>query len=138
MRELAAQSLITRAVKDHGGVAFKMANRFLVGVPDLFIQLPGCTSSLWEVKMNKTKFGMKEFFEVDLTKPQENFLRDLIRAGGNCGTISFLQDTHVLYMSVQPGPVRKFSRNWYTALDKGKREEIIVDALYRTIREVWK
>lgn len=136
MRELHLQSLVIKAVKDHGGVAFKMANRFLIGVPDLFIQLPGCSSTLWEVKLTKTKFGVRNSVLVNLTKAQENFLRDVIRAGGSGGVMSFIQDRHTLYFSAQSGPVRHFGTNLYTLLEKGKREEIIVDTLLRRWRGV--
>lgn len=138
MRELQAQSLVVKAVREHGGVAFKMANRFLVGVSDLFVQLPGCPSALWEVKLNKMKWGSKDTIVLDLTTMQENFLRDLIKAGGKGGVISFVQDAHDLYFTVQPGPMRNFYEHFYTKLDRGRREQKIVECLYAVSRHNWR
>lgn len=138
MRELHLQSLVVKAVREHGGVAFKMANRFLVGVSDLFVQLPGCPSALWEVKLNKMKWGSKDIVVADLTNPQIKFLRDLIKAGGKGGVISFVQDVHDLYFAAQPTAMCNFYTHFYTKLDRGHREQKIVECLYAVSRHNWR
>lgn len=89
MNELNFQAKVKLAVKEMGGVCFKMSNRFIAGVPDLLIQLPGYPTSLWEVKYVKWLSSFDVTFKA--TALQKMFLRDFMNAGGLGGIISFIQ-----------------------------------------------
>lgn len=134
MRELQAQSLVVKAVNERGGKAFKMSNRFLVGVVDLFVQMQRCPTYVYEVKLNKTKFN-KDAIKVDLTKPQEKFIRGCIEAGGRAGTISFVQDGHDLWFAALQGAHVVVPRGSYTLLERGHREQRIYELLYKVERD---
>lgn len=136
MRELQAQSLVVKAVNGRGGKAFKMANRFLVGVVDLFVQMPGCPTYVWEVKLNKR--SLKTDVPIDLTAPQEKFLRDVIKAGGKGGVISFVQDGNELWFAAVAAPMRSIIPSLYRNLQRGNRENQIVDTLYSVSHAHWR
>lgn len=138
MRELQAQSLVVKAVREHGGVAFKMANRFLVGVSDLFVQLPRCHTYLWEAKLLKAKFDPDEIYDVTVTPKQRHFICDVLKAGGRAGTMSFIQDQHDLYFSLVEGASTCISAALYTKLDRGRREQKIIECLYAVSRYNWR
>lgn len=138
MRELQAQSLVVKAVREHGGVAFKMANRFLVGVSDLFVQLPGCYTYLWEAKLLKTKFDLDETYDVTVTPKQRNFICDVMKAGGHAGTMSFIQDRHDLYFAVVDGASMCIHAVAYVKLERGNRENRIVECLYAMSHYNWR
>lgn len=138
MRELQAQSLVVKAVKEHGGVAFKMANRFLVGVSDLFVQLPGCHSYLWEVKLAKGHPNSQANMVVNVTSMQAKFIEDVNKSGGKAGVISFVQNKHDMYFAAIRGVPRYFPALSYKQLGRGTREKDIVDYLYAVSHVNWK
>lgn len=53
MIETQLQKEIVDVVRARGGFAFKMAHRFTVGVPDLFVKLPDQLPFFVEVKLNR-------------------------------------------------------------------------------------
>lgn len=93
MIETECQQLIVRAAKEAGGEALKLNNRFLVGVADLLVKIPGCHPEWLEAKLSK--FSVKTLahghtWELDVTKKQKDFLRDWDRAGMRTGVASFV------------------------------------------------
>lgn len=91
MNELGYQKLIIDVVRDAGGAAFKLSNRFLIGVPDLLVKLPRCEAALLEVKLNP--FPKKSpTIRLAVTRPQELFLQKFRKAGMITGYVSILRD----------------------------------------------
>lgn len=124
MKELEAQSLVIDAVRSSGGFAFKMSNRFLIGIPDLLMQLPDFGTSLWEVKI--ADYPLAGYWaRVYPTVKQQQKLREYEKAGGFCGVISFLRAKD-LHIAIMPGfREGEVALSNYTALKRGKREETI-------------
>ena len=91
--ELDIQAHLVKAANAEGMHAFKSNNRFLVGVADLSIthtvkspygKVCFQGTSYIEVKYVKTP-SKKGVYQVGLTVPQRNFLRDNNQAGGCSG-----------------------------------------------------
>ena len=139
MKELDCQKLVVDAVREGGGFAFKMSNRFLVGIPDLFIHSPEYGTSLWEVKLRDAPKDMGGWC-VYITAKQDQKLREYTKAGGFCGVISFVEGSDVR-MAVFPYSTWSYSdqfvkRGWtagsaYTVLPRGKREQTIRELLVK-------
>lgn len=96
MKEVDAQKLVIDAVKSAGGHGHKLSNRFLVGVVDLLIKLPGQPAMLAEVKLEKRSSFKGQtsdsvYFTPDVTALQWKFLKDYHDAGMTCGLISFVE-----------------------------------------------
>ena len=91
MREVDIQSQMVRDVGRDGGFAYKASNRFLIGVPDLFIQMPGFPSCQIEVK-KLDKYPKSGVIPVDLTAHQRNHLCRLQEAGGYGGWLVAVKD----------------------------------------------
>lgn len=108
MREVDCQSKVIKAVRDAGGAAHKLSNRFLVGVPDLLCQLPTYAAFLLEVKLDKRT---KVFSPVrpDVTPLQFKFLSEYNRAGMATGVLSFVQINRELW----------FYLRWLPAYERG-------------------
>lgn len=144
MSELALQSLVVDAVRGVDGFGFKLANKFLIGIPDLLLCLPGQAIGLWEVKLNDRPKKSNDI-TLDLSLLQQRTLSNCTDAGGYCGVISFVQsvtreisvnaflyktlryeDDHLSKHIVDIGS--------HVTLERGHREEIIVDVLNRMWR----
>lgn len=123
MNELQAQSLVVKAVRDDGGYAFKLAHKFLIGIPDLLIQIPGHGTSLWEVKLARKT--LLSDTALNLTAKQLKALRDFTKAGGTAGVISFLQTPRVLYIGVSTRFFLEMPVTQYRTLDRGQREIMV-------------
>lgn len=92
MIETEMQKLVVDAVIEGGGRALKFNNRFLIGVCDLFLKLPGHQPMLLEAK--KIDLSAKTFdhtWNVGATKKQQDFLRNWHEAGMLTGVVSFIQ-----------------------------------------------
>ena len=100
MNELDAQRLICKSAVSGGGFAFKMSNRFLVGVPDLLVKIPQYPTMLIEVKLDKSK--VKDPIDVEVTPTQGGYLRRARAAGMVTGVASFLQRTSRLCLCIVP------------------------------------
>lgn len=136
--ELRLQSLVVRAVNSHGGFAFKLSNRFLVGVPDLLIHLPNTGTGIWEVK--SCEMGkLREQFTLKVTPLQDKFLRVMSKAGGTCGVISFIEIGRDVFMAAYQYDIiaykdaflKKFvvSGKSHKVLPRGRREKTIVSIM---------
>jgi hypothetical protein len=111
MREVDVQTYVVNAVKEGGGAAKKLANRFLVGVVDLLIKLPGQPAMLMEVKLEQ-RAQMTRRTQYPLmpavTVPQFHMLAEYHRAGMLCGVMSFVEEARKgkrglwLYVSMLP------------------------------------
>jgi len=146
--ELAFQTLTVKSVREADGFAFKLTNKFLVGVPDLFIHLPPFGTGIWEVK-KATYRNMDTWFEEKLNRQikvalsglQNKFLRDFTNRGGMGGVISFVEGRRDDYMAAFPYEVISYGDSTlprfvtsslaYSKLERGHRERIIVDVLER-------
>lgn len=95
MIETQCQQLIITAVKEIGGRGLKLSNRFLVGVCDLLVQMPGYPAFILEAKLHNLSaksLGKGHLIEdVGCTKLQRDFLRDWHDAGMLTGVASFIQ-----------------------------------------------
>lgn len=86
IKETDLQTELKNAVIDAGGYAYKQSNRFLVGVLDLFVQLPPRPTVILEVKYEKSprKDGR---VKVDLSPHQIRNMNAINKAGGIAGWI---------------------------------------------------
>lgn len=85
MREVDIQAeMVANGKKLPGCWAFKMSNRFLVGVPDLFLQLYGLPTALVEVKY-LPKMPRSEIVQFSLSIHQKRCIAGINRAGGCAG-----------------------------------------------------
>lgn len=84
-KEIDVQSKLMHAANDLGGHAFKSNNRFLIGVPDLSVQLPGLAHCFIEVKYMRNGFIREKEAPLDLTPHQRRFIVDHVEAGGCAG-----------------------------------------------------
>lgn len=95
MNELAMQALVVKTVNDAGGFAMKLSHRFLVGVPDTLVKLPGFVAAgLLEVKRHDlSPMGVRAnmSFKLDVTIAQRRYLRDAAQADMPSGVMSFIQ-----------------------------------------------
>lgn len=138
MNELQLQRLVIQAAKSVGGTGWKLSNKFLVGVPDLLICLPGQPISIWEAKLNDKPLVVTEV-TLKLTPLQEKTLSDLDNAGGFCGVISFLRTTGEIemnaylyrYLRYEDAFIKKHRVNIesHLKLRRGSREPTIVKIL---------
>lgn len=88
MSELQMQRLIIEDVKKCGGFAFKMSNRFMVGVPDLYIATPRHWPVLVECKFVKELPKRKTTSVLlNLTPKQRHFIRQTQYGGGYSGWV---------------------------------------------------
>lgn len=93
MNELQAQSLVIQSVRNAGGAANKLSNRFMIGVADLLVKLPVYPALLVEVKLQRVGRTTKDAhqFELDVTVPQRKFLLDYHKAGMHTCVLSFVE-----------------------------------------------
>lgn len=137
MNELQFQTLIVDAVRSVGGFSHKMANRFLVGVPDLLAKLPKLTATFWEVKIANAPVRNTRV-KLDATAPQLKWLRDYYDAGGTCGIIGGLRCSDGLYICADridkfEGDDLYFDVARYIKLPRGEREVVIVNEITRAV-----
>ncbi len=90
-RELDNQKWVIEAVQSVGGFGHKMNNRFMVGVPDLYIKLPKFQGSFFECKVAPLPKRENTPITLKVTPLQERFLRRAQRAGTDAGVISFVE-----------------------------------------------
>lgn len=96
MKETDLQSKCLTAMREMGGFAQKMSNRFLIGVPDLMFKLPRYSTSFWEVKRRPTAHQ-----NPDPSPKQKLWLRDYTRAGGFCGVINFISKDNEMAFAIK-------------------------------------
>lgn len=90
IKEVDVQSIIIDAVEANGGKGTKLSNRFLVGVADLLIKLPGVPLAVIEVKLEHLpkRFNGEHEWKLAVTKPQEEFLLGYHEAGARALVLS--------------------------------------------------
>lgn len=102
MKETDLQLRVVKTVRAHGGMAHKMAHKFLGGVPDTLVKLRECPAGVIEVKLNKlarsTIVGGSHSFVLDVTAQQWAYLNQYHKAGMVTGVFSFLTDGRELWM----------------------------------------
>lgn len=93
MKETDYQKFVLDIVREAAGAGHKLSNRFLVGVSDLLIKLPGREAALIEVKLAKFHPATKPDHEFDLgvTVLQREFLKKYHEAGMRAGVLSFVE-----------------------------------------------
>lgn len=93
MREVDYQKFVLDIIREAGGAGHKLSSRFLIGVSDLLIKLPGREAALIEVKLAKFAPSTKPDHEFDLgvTVLQREFLKKYHKAGMRVGVLSFVE-----------------------------------------------
>lgn len=136
MSELDCQTLMVKSVRQFKGFAFKLSNRFLKGVPDLYVKLPVQDPWFWEVKLRRTfwKYPNKGYFKPDLTPLQHKFLKEHETAGGNSGVATFVRGQAELMViliryRVLIAEGGQVELGWARPLKRGKREEKMYELL---------
>lgn len=119
MNELECQQLCIDAVEEIGGRGLKFNNRFIVGVTDLLLQIPGHGAMILEAKLHK--FSAKTLAaghlieDIGCTAKQKMYLRDWGHAGMLTGVVSFVMeqgaDVRSLRMAVWPY-AEMVAENW--------------------------
>lgn len=134
MKETSLQTLVVDAIRANNGFAFKLANRFLIGVPDVLAQPRNMRTSLWEVKKNPEPWAGSRV-RLALTPHQYSFLDRFTDAGGICGVISFLVGRNHLFCGVfDMFQVHKgvySNERYYTELKRGLRGEMVYEMLMK-------
>src|SRR6266481_2711151 len=137
MKELAIQKRIIDAVCAHGGMAFKLSNRFLKGVSDLLIKLPSQPALLAEVKVHvvpRTK-GTRIRLDTDITVMQRKFMYDFENVGMACCVISALYEpvknyqTRSMRIGIFPSVVQEVEIDLYTVVPRGKFEATVINQI---------
>lgn len=122
------------AVNDHGGFARRIAHRFLIGIPDMLVVMPGRAAMLLEAKLDDLPVKLSKV-TVALTVQQHRFLRDSHAAGmvGN-GVASFLKRGD--RFAVTFIPIARFDSHvlaapmsWYTESTVKTRKDTMIGAL---------
>lgn len=93
MKETDYQKFVLDIVRDAGGAGHKLSSRFLVGVSDLLVKLPGREAALIEVKLAKfaPKTSGDHEFGLGVTVLQREFLKKYDKAGMKTGVLSFVE-----------------------------------------------
>ena len=97
MKEIDLQTKAKDAVIEMGGMAMKMSNRFLVGVPDLLFKLPSLDASFWEVK-----WAPRPAAVALVTVQQKRWLQAYQAAGGLSGVIYFIMKDNDMRVGMKP------------------------------------
>lgn len=84
MKETDIQAVMVADAKLQGAFAFKMSNRFLIGVPDLFIQFDKLPTAIIEVKYER-KMPRSGIVKCDLTAHQMRHINGINKRGGLSG-----------------------------------------------------
>lgn len=117
--ETECQQLCIDAVEEIGGRGIKFNNRFIVGVVDLLLQIPGHGAMTLEAKLHKfsakTLMNGHHIDDVGCTAKQRMYLRDWQYAGMLTGVVSFVMeqgaDVRSLRMMVYSHDAM-LKRNW--------------------------
>lgn len=92
MLETQCQQLIVNAAEEAGGRGLKFNNRFLIGICDLLIKMPGHQPMMLEAKLkNLSAKTTNHVWDVGCTHKQKSHLRDWHWAGMLTGVVSFIQ-----------------------------------------------
>lgn len=96
MIETECQQLVIDAVEEIDGCGLKFNNRFIVGVTDLLLQIPGHGAMILEAKLHKfsgkTLAAGHHITNIGCTAKQEMYLRDWNYAGMLTGVVSFVAE----------------------------------------------
>lgn len=96
MIETEAQQLVIDAVVENGGRGLKFNNRFIIGVVDLLLQIPGHGAMILEAKLHKFSPRVLEhghhIADIGCTAKQKMYLRDWREAGMLTGVVSFVME----------------------------------------------
>ena len=133
MDELQFQSAIIKSVKGSGsgGMAFKSSNRFLIGVPDLYVSIPRCGTGFVECKIGDMP-AKSDYVSIGVSPAQGAFMRKLRKANTIVGVMSALRTKKGLYVAIfDPEDLAAFmwkaSTSAYVPVSK--------DVLYLVIRD---
>lgn len=96
MIETECQQLVIDAVVANGGCGLKFNNRFIIGVVDLLLQIPGHGAMVLEAKLHKfsasTLAAGHHIADIGCTAKQKMYLRDWREAGMLTGVVSFVME----------------------------------------------
>lgn len=94
MIETDCQKLTIQAVEEEGGRGLAFNNRFVIGIPDLLLKMPGHPPMILEAKLHKFAASTIEagylIANIGCTKLQRDQLRDWGYAGMLTGVVSFV------------------------------------------------
>lgn len=138
MIETDCQKLCIEAVEEIGGRGLQFNNRFIVGVTDLLLQIPGHGAMILEAKLHK--FSAKTLAaghlieDIGATAKQKMYLRDWGYAGMLTGVVSFVMeqgaDVRSLQMKIYPYE-KMLARNWSVSTEEhmplGEKSERLVN-----------
>jgi hypothetical protein len=94
MDELDIQTAIVKNLKDRGHFGHKLAHKFLVGVPDLLVQVRKYGSAILEVKFETYAVPLTTIaISTTLFVPQWRFLRNVHNSGMAAGLLCFAGTT---------------------------------------------
>lgn len=92
--ETALQSDLIAAARAEGGYGQKLSNRFVSGIPDLLLQLPGMCTRIVECKCAVLPVKLTTPIKLELTALQRRTLRDMRAAGAFAGWFLIVTTTH--------------------------------------------
>lgn len=137
MNELHYQNVVRKALSrsGSGGFCMKCSNRFLIGVPDLFVSIPGVGNGFLEVKLTNITPGSKKV-TLKVSPMQAFMLRKIDKAGTTVGVLSFMRrgcDTFILIKPLDD----LLSSNCQVRVDEHDyvtTSTALMDAVFLTIR----
>lgn len=93
MIETEWQTELVGTVNEHGGFGRKLSNRFLVGVPDLLLQVSRFPTQITEVKLAKRVklTNGNDVIKLEVTGPQARFLTEFDETGGHSSVLSIVE-----------------------------------------------
>lgn len=151
MKELDYQKLLIDVVKQHGGFAFKSANRYLVGVSDVFftfqtirlemktgskgyVKIPPLVSGFLECKLDPLPVR-KTTITLDTTVKQRQFLNNVIAGGARGGVMSFIRDRKMLGVTIVAPDVLTIHINDYRIDSHQRRAALVWETLEGWLNE---
>jgi len=120
------RALIEQTI-DEGGHGRKLANRFVVGIPDLLLAHPRYRTSLIEVKLVELPKHMDTKVNIPITPKQRDELRRWQAGGSSAGWVAIHQ--------IKPGEVLVLASrelNYHPT-----HEEFLKCAMLKTRRQGW-
>ena len=129
--ELLLQRNLIKATETLGGYGLKLSNRFLIGIPDLLLHVPGYSTSLIECKFTTIPKLAKTPVKVALTPLQRDTIRQMQKAGMKAGWCLFVADRE------GPNPNFHYVLASTVLVDSVTQDNLVSDALVRKRGTPW-
>jgi len=128
MKEVEYQSLIIKEIRRNRGFAFKCSNRFLIGVPDLFVKLSDTPPAFIEVKVDRWP-SRSRIIRPNVSPAQSQFLRNAATAGVAVGVMS-IAEINSSRVAAWVGRDEEVASDLYRSAPKAERSRLFYELLH--------